>query len=61
MRKFKAMFVLLAQITLSCFDGFFLFFLFFFYFNFWVCVLGFEFVFLVFLFKTHLDLSSYDF
>ena len=29
--------------------------------NFWVCVLEFEFVFLVFLFKTHLDLNSYDF
>ena len=34
---------------------------FFFFFNFWVCVLGSEFVFLLFLFKTHLDLNSYDF
>ena len=32
--------------------------LFFFFFNFWVCVLRSEFV---FLFKTHLDLNSYDF
>ena len=31
------------------------------FFNFWVCVLGSEFVFLLFLFKTHLDLNSYDF
>ena len=29
--------------------------------NFWVCVLGSRFVFLLFLFKTHLDLNSYDF
>ena len=34
---------------------------FFFFLNFWVCVLGFEFVFLLFLFNTHLDLNSYDF
>ena len=33
----------------------------FFFFNLWVCVLGSEFVFLLFLFKTHLDLNSYDF
>ena len=32
-----------------------------FFFNLWVCVLGTEFVFLLFLFKTHLDLNSYDF
>ena len=31
---------------------------FYFFFNFWVCVLESEFV---FLFKTHLDLKSYDF
>ena len=34
---------------------------FFFFFNFWVCVLKSKFVFLLFLFKTHLDLNSYDF
>ena len=34
---------------------------FFFFFNFWVCVLGSGIVFLLFLFKTHLDLNSYDF
>ena len=34
------------------------FFCFVFFFNFWVYVLGFG---LVFLFKTHLDLNSYDF
>ena len=33
----------------------------FFFFNFWVCVLESGFVFLLFLFKTHLDLNSYDF
>ena len=38
------------------FPFFFLFFL-----NFWVCVLGSGFVFLSFLFKTHLDLNSYGF
>ena len=37
------------------------FFFFFFFLNLWVCVLGSEFVFLLFLFKTHLDLNSYDF
>ena len=36
-------------------------FFFFFFFNFWVCVLGSEFLFLLFLFKTYLDLNSYDF
>ena len=41
----------------NCVIGFF----FFFFFNFWVYVLGSEFVFLLFLFKTHLDLNSYDF
>ena len=39
----------------------FLVFFFFFFLNLWVCVLGSEFVFLLFLFKTHLDLNSYDF
>ena len=34
---------------------------FFFFFNFWVCVLGSEFVFLLFLFKTYLNLNSYNF
>ena len=37
------------------------FFFLFFFFNFWVCVLGSKFVFLVFLFNAHLDLNSYDF
>ena len=41
----------------GCLLGFF----FFFNFNFLVCVLGSEFVFLLFLFKTHLDLNSYEF
>ena len=34
---------------------------FFLFFNFWVCVLESEFVFLLLLFKTHLDLNSYNF
>ena len=38
-----------------------MYFFFFFNFNFWVCVLGSEFVFLLFLFKTYLHLSSYNF
>ena len=33
----------------------------FFFFNFWVCVLGYGIMFLLFLFKTYLDLNSYDF
>ena len=33
----------------------------FFFFFFWVCVLGSGFVVLLFLFKTHLDLNTYDF
>ena len=33
----------------------------FFFFNFWVYVLRFDFVLLLFLFKTALDLNSYDF
>ena len=37
------------------------FFFFFFFFNFWVCVIGSEFVFLLLLIKKHLDLNSYDF
>ena len=45
-----------SQIQVMEFVSFFFFFL-----NFWVCVLGSEFVFLLFLFKTHLDLNSYDF
>ena len=36
-------------------------FTFFFFLNFWVCVLESGFVFLLFLFMTHLDLNSYDF
>ena len=36
----------------------FLFLIFLFFFNFWGCVLGSEFVFLLFLFKTHLNLNS---
>ena len=41
--------------------SFFLFLIFLFFFNFWSCVLGSEFVFLLLLFKTHLNLNSYDF
>ena len=37
---------------------FFYFFIFIFINNFWVCVLGSGFVFLLFLFKAHLDLNS---
>ena len=44
-----------SQIQVMEFDFFF------FKKNFWVCVLGSEFVFLLFLFKTHLDLNSYYF
>ena len=39
----------------------FFFYFYFFYNNFWVCIIGSEFVFLLLLFKTHLDLNSYDF
>ena len=34
---------------------------FFFFFNLWAYVLGSRFMFLLFLFKTHLDFNSYDF
>ena len=43
----------------KCFWVFF--FWFFFFFNLWVCILGSGFMFLLFLFKTPLDLNSYDF
>ena len=45
-----------SQIQVMEFASFF-----FFFFNFWVCVLGSKFVFLLFLFKTHLDFNLYDF
>ena len=43
------------------FLGFVFCFFFSFFLNFWICVLESGFVFLLFLFKTHLDLNSYDF
>ena len=43
-------------------SSFFLFLIFlFFFFNFWGCVLGSETIFLLFFFKTHLNLNSYNF
>ena len=64
-RQWKEYFFVTEKLSLSNylpqrqrFAGFIFIFIFI---NFWICVLGSGFVFLLLLFKTHLDINSYDF